>query len=484
MKKLSFFVYLYLSLPIIIFLSTWVKPVLGIPLVFLMAFSLFFVCKKSVFVINLDFKKNSKRLLVAFLIVSIWVYLSGVQKNIFQNTDSYIRNGILEVLVKNNWPVVRENNNQTVMLVYYMGFWLPSSLIGKIFGINAAYWFLYLWTLAGVYITYILICNLTEKIKLWPLLLFILFSGMDIIGETIHIMYNTEFVDRLTLITHLEWWNKWQFSSFTTQLFWVFNQAVPCWIATLLILSQKDNRNLIFILGCLLLQSTFPLVGLIPFAIYISINNISSVKNGRFIKQYFESIFTFENIIGYIIGVVSFIYLKANYSSQIMATESIANNSFFKTLLMYGLFIFLECFIFYILIFKYQKRNPLFYISFIILCICPLIKVGNSIDFCMRASIPSLIVLYVLVVSTIQIKEYRKSILFIFLLMVIGVGALTPVFEINRTLYNTLNFNRVGNDPSQSVAPESEIVTPGNFGGIIDGKIQRMMFDIGVYNAK
>lgn len=478
MKSLTIFVYAYITLPIIIFLSTWIKPAIGIPLTVLVLFSLLLVFRKSPVLFDFNFKENWRCLLIAFVVIAVWVCFSGVQKTVYQNSDSYIRNGILEVLVKNEWPVFIENDNQTVMLIYYIGFWLPSALVGKIFGVEAAYFCLYLWTLLGVFITYLLICNLMKRVRLWPLLLFIFFSGLDIVGMLIKLAYKSDFIDGLSLITHLEWWNRWQLSSFTTQLFWVFNQAVPAWVATLLVLNQKNNGNIVFILGSLFLSSTFPLVGLIPIAVYVSVRNIVYSEKKTF-QEYVRSMLTYENIIGGgITGIISFLYLKGNYSSQSIAVSLEDNSSFAKTIILYALFVFLEFFLFYMVIFRYQKKNPLYYVTFVWLCLCPLIKVGYSVDFCMRASIPSLVVLYLLVASSLESMKKEKSWLLFFLMGLLALGAVTPLFEINRTIYNTAESLTHGENPSNGVASEAEIVTPGNFGGVVDSRLQHMLFDI------
>lgn len=477
MKKLSFFIYVYVILPVIIFLATWLKPIFGIPLAVLVLVSLLMVFRKSPLFFEFNFKENGRCILIALVVIAVWVYLSGVQKTVYQNSDSYIRNGILEVLVNNKWPVFLENDNQTVMLIYYIGFWLPSALVGKIFGVNAAYFCLYLWTLLGVFIAYLLFCNLIKKVRLWPLFLFVFFSGMDIVGMLIKIAYNPDSIDGITLLTHLEWWNKWQFSSFTTQLFWTFNQAVPAWVATLLIMNQRDNRDIVFILGCLMLQATFPFVGLIPISLFISLRNTGCLKS-REIRKYVGSLLTFENIVGGgISGIMSFLYLKGNSSSQNIEFP-LDGNSLLKSMVLYALFVFLEFFLLYLVIFRYQKRNPLYYISFFCLCLCPLITVGYSVDFCMRAAIPSLVVLYLLVASSLEKMKKERSWLLFCLLPLLVIGAVTPLFEINRTIYNTAEALAHGENPSMEVAPETEIITPGNFGGVVDNSFQYMLFGI------
>ena len=60
----------------------------------------------------------------------------------------------------------------------------------------------------------------------------------------------------------------------------------------------------------------------------------------------------------------------------------------------------------------------------------------------MRASIPSLLVLYMFVVKTLDEshkKKDRKT--FIALIMILAIGAITPLNEIRRTVINTNYYN-------------------------------------------
>ncbi|MBQ9605282.1 MAG: hypothetical protein IJR45_07705, partial [Firmicutes bacterium] len=97
------------------------------------------------------------------------------------------------------------------------------------------------------------------------------------------------------------------------------------------------------------------------------------------------------------------------------------------------------------------------------LCICPLVRVGSAADFCMRASVPALFVLYMLVAETLS-KALRKkdkptaAALIILLLM----GSLTAIHEISRSVvYTTLS----NGHPANTSVSEYEIMTGGNFTG-------------------
>ncbi len=164
------------------------------------------------------------------LLTGLWVFLSGVGGYAFQNWDHHWRNAVLHDLITYNWPVVYSSPEKgpITMLVYYVGYWLPAALAGKIFGWQAANFVLFLWTWLGVFLV---ISHLSLKLKTTALkaaLLLIFFSGMDALGV---LLFANEYPTLWPPIQHLEIWSgNLQYSSFTTQLFWVFNQVIPAWL--------------------------------------------------------------------------------------------------------------------------------------------------------------------------------------------------------------------------------------------------------------
>ena len=69
-------------------------------------------------------------------IILLWVALSGIGGFAFQNTDFHIRNAIFRDLIQFKWPVKYFTNptdpSISYTLTYYIGFWLPAALMGKI----------------------------------------------------------------------------------------------------------------------------------------------------------------------------------------------------------------------------------------------------------------------------------------------------------------------------------------------------------------
>ena len=100
---------------------------------------------------------------------------------------------------------------------------------------------------------------------------------------------------------------------------------------------------------------------------------------------------------------------------------------------------------------------------------CALPIWGYSIDFCMRASIPALFILMLLVIRTIdeawKRRDYR---VFIGVLSVLVIGSLTPICEVERTLSETFRRIKVGEVVAEEDHDMVEILNNPNFSGDID----------------
>lgn len=466
-------IYLYLALPTLIFLVGWLKWYWALLFGGLTAVS----CVKAFIASMRDrdwMPKDEKKLedadiktyISALLLIMLWVYLSGIGGWCYQNRDHEVRNAIFRALVEYDWPVISHDGSRG--LIYYIGFWLPAACIGKVFGLEAGYTAQVIWAVAGIFIVYFLIGIHRGKVDLWPVAFLIFFSGLDYVGAWI---LGEEELIRLSLSTHLEWWAvDFQFTSMTAQLFWVFNQAIPAWVATIAVITQKNCKNTLFILGLTMLSSTIPFVGLIPIAIYLYIKCVMEDKNR------WTEIFTFQNIVGVlIIGGCVFLYLIGNVSGSIIHRDNAALvvREPAAQWLRYLLFYFLEFGIYLYFICQYRKRDLRVYLLTAILLICPFIKVGNGHDFCMRASVPALFILMLMCMETLEIirREGKKYLLLAYCVVLL-LGSVTAFNEIRRSVKET--YWRVTNGESvryPEIGIEKELLRFGNFSGEIQGNI-------------
>lgn len=458
--------YLYIMLPFLIFSMTWMKKVIGYPIAVLMIIALVFLYKHAPELPVLKFK--IEHIILIFMVILLWVYLSGIGGYVYQNIDHHYRNGMFKLLVENTWPVEKvvyaNGKNNVRGMVYYIGFWLPAASFGKIFGIEVGYFAQFVWSVVGILIVYYLICCCIKKTAVWPLLIFIFFGGLDLIAY--YVTGNS--IVNIGDWVHLEQWVHTQFSSFSTQLFWVYNQAIPAWLITMLLYLQKNNKSMIFIWSMGMILCTIPFVGMIPFLFYFMVRNIIDAKQYGIKNNMvygIKSIMSYENIlIGAIVGIISFLFLLGNTA----VAETVTKREAFDTnylIMQYIITIVFEVGIYYLVIYKYNKKNPLLYISFIWFLICPLVKIGLAEDFCMRASIPAQIILYIMIVDTIIKQKDNKEFIKIIILLII-ISSFTGIHEINRTITNTMN-----GDYERQYIDDDTIMMGGNFSGNVKDNI-------------
>ena len=438
---ISIITYLYLTLPVLIFIVGWLRWYWAV------LFGLLTVCacvrgfSESMRERCLVAENPAERrtMLTAFLLIVLWVYLSGIGGYCFQNSDHEVRSAIFRALVVRDWPVVTHDGSRS--LIYYIGFWLPAACVGKIFGLEAGYAAQFVWAVLGIFLVYYLICVYRRKADLLPLVFLIFFSGLDYVGTWLLAEKGAD----LSQAYHLEWWAwDFQFTSMTSQLFWVFNQCLPAWLATILIMLQRNGKNMLFILSLVMLTSTIPFVGLLPIAVYLYGGWVSQDKSR------WKEVFTFQNIVGVaVVGGVSFLYLIGNAAGGVIARDNAAASASEPAakLLRYLLFYGLEFGIYLYFVCRCRRRDSLVWLITGILLLCPLIRVGHEHDFCMRASVPALFLLMLMCMETFEkLRREGKKYLFAAYCAVLLLGAVTPFNEIHRSVMKT--FWAVTNGPS------------------------------------
>ena len=461
-------IYFYLSLPVLIFFPGWMRTYYGIPAAGIVVWMLYRSsrCERKLWQPGWNIDTIRSMCLIA-LIIALWVYFSGIGGMVYQNPDHIMRNGVFRILVNHKWPVVHTINTVrgtvNIGIVYYIGFWLPAALVGKVFGLTVGYLFQMVWAFIGIAIFYYLICEQFQKLSVWPLLGFMFFSGLDIIGK---VLDDQSLWHIIKGFQHLEWWGPFQYTSFMAQLFWVFNQAIYAWVIFMMIMRQNENSHLIFLWSFGLLTCTIPSIGMIPYLLYKSIIN----KKGR---GWLHSLLTKENILGGgTVGIVCGLYLLSNgsfgYTSE--AFDELSKGHLKAYMMYYIVFIILEVGLYFLSIYHYQKNNPVYVLTLMILLICPLIHVGHSADFCMRASIPALITLWYLVYKTWEkARKQRDRLTVIFISALFIVGVWTPCFEIGRTITQTNSAAQANEMIMQRTASDEEVFDPyNNAAGMID----------------
>jgi len=399
------------------------------------------------------------------LVAIVWVWQSGMGGFWAQSEDYPWRNAIFRDLVLRDWPVMYHKYGGA--LVYYIGFWLVPAIFGKIalaFGANAELAFgvasiaIYIWTVILIIILFVLIIILlkadSDNKQLFVVLGFIFFSGMDVVGTIVNMN------DRYN---HLEWWSDiYQYSSFTTCLFWVFNQSILPWILFASILLEKNIRNYVFLGMMCLFHGPLPFVGFFIYCVAIGLERgINAIRTGEK-KQYIKDIFSVSNVLSALfIFVFIATYLLSNTaisgsgalrmqdaSVDVAASiDGIDIGRIIESVCIYISFITFEFLIYMLLIARKNTKNKMFYLTAVCLMIFPFIKIGKSADFVMRASIPALFYLYYLVMQfllsekkCVHEKKTPNKTCYVILIIALLLGSVTPMIEFARGGLQVLDY--------------------------------------------
>ena len=419
-KKLT---YLYLTLPLFVFCFTWFIPAFKVLLLIFLCFS----CASISIPAANDFRISRKVCWAAFFISAFWCFWSGIGGYVYQTGDFLARNAIYHDLIEQSYPVYYTAGYRT--LNYYFGFWLIPALLSKIFagidnpeilftiGLNI----LLLHAIIGVFLFFLLFISLIKpkgKKALFLTLIFpLLFSGLDVVPALIN----------QTPFDHIEVWNgigSIQYDSQTTQLFWVFNQAIPAWLATLLFLDEKTPRNYGIIFIATLFQGVLPALGL---GIFMTAVLIKFWLEGQRKTETYKQIFSYSNLT----AVPLLLVLIAFFTCNTVATRDHFHITHLS-LWQYVTFCAVEFLCYVLPIYRTFKHELVFRVMSVSLMGLVLFSIGGEYnDFPMRTTIPALLILEIYVLrylSAHDTSRFNKKILGILLI----IGMMTPAVEFSR----------------------------------------------------
>ena len=433
LRRISF---IYLAIPVFFFLFGWLNIVSALLVAVVLAFALRAVWELTI-VGAFSFKQTD--VLFAAFILLFWLFLSGVGGYAFQNWDHHSRNALFHDLIDHSWPVVYSLPAETAaqfsispnfILSYYFGFWLPSALVGKLLGWDAANFFLFLWSYLGLFLALVFTALKTRLTLTKTALLLIFFSGMDILGSLL--FQNLPLYDYpkpFPPIQHLEWWagtfGFLQYSSFTTDLFWTYNQFIPALLVLSLFITAPNTRAHILLTGLCLFFAPLPALGL---ALYVStglvIDLLLKLKENR--RALTGFIFTFENFTGILLGGISLLFFSTNLAGEERSLGLPA------PLLLFVIFTLFEWFVIWMILLSANKQNWMWFLTGAILLLAPFVNFGGSWDFMMRMTIPSFYILmtgcgvYLSAAPSLRAK--------LPLLVLLLIGGVTAFYEMNRSL--------------------------------------------------
>ncbi len=435
METIDRVVVAYVTLPLAVFLIGWFRFWVAIPLLALMAYSLTPLATVQRFTAEIS-RHTTKQIWLALAAGFVWTLFGGTGHWFFANSDWHIRDAVLHDLVASPWPVgYGIFNEMETLLRAPVAYFLPAALIGKAVGLPAAHIAMETWTAIGVSLFLMQILSeapskITVALKIFAIV--ILFSGLDIVGQLLQ--GGPRFRAEWNITSHLEWWARiYQYSSMTTQLFWVPNHAIGAWL-TVGLISRHEGSTAIdalipLMIVAAMLWSPLSALGLIPIAAFKA---ISSMLREHSFALLHPRVWLPSLIVG--IVVMGFLGLDPGGIPRTWTLNQTGEGPAMGIARQAQFFLFEAGLIGFSIL--WIRRSTYTILALVILAILPVVSFGAANDFAMRASIPSLAVLCIaacraLCVESGQADVSTKKITLVFLL---AIGAITPLQEFARAM--------------------------------------------------
>jgi hypothetical protein len=380
---------------------------------------------------------TSRQLVLAVLIGCAWSVLGGTDHVFYANLDWHVRDAVLHDLVASPWPVgYGLLEGRETMLRAPLGYYLPAALVGKVTSLPFAHVALLAWTATGAVLFLLQIISLVEnkpRAQLLAAAVVVLFSGADIVGSLLN--EGPRFRTTWELPTHLEWWaGSYQYSSMTTQLFWVPNHAFGGWLIVGLLyrcgLASDLELLLPFLLAAAALWSPLSALGLVPFVGWRAAEHIFK---GHSLKSLRPQNWLPALMVG--VAVCAYLTMATGTVPKGSSVAGWASDDAMMSLLRQLQFFVWEAGLIGLAVALIRPSIELF-MAMAVLAVLPAVYLGPNNDLVMRASIPALTVLAISAFKALlderpQPKVLRKK---VFLAVLLLVGAMTPISEISRAM--------------------------------------------------
>ncbi|NYI22325.1 hypothetical protein [Sphingobium indicum] len=353
-------------------------------------------------------------LMTCFLVALGLLLLSGEGRFFYANVDWQVRFAVLRDMGINPWPFVYTTRPDPDLLRAPIGMFLVPALVFKALGPRAADIALLVQNATLVALLLALGSQLfvDRRSRLIGLTVFLLFSGMDAIGDLLM---------QGMLTGHMEDWAEIQYSSTITLLFWVPQHAIAGWAGAVGYMLLREGRlplaPWLAMLPLTALWSPLGLMGAMPFVALAGLRTL--IARALRLRDFVAPAASL------ILCMPSLIYLSAASDNVGLHFQPIP----FIQWLLFQSFETLP----YLIPLAIAGRSARFgqdslWLAFAWLLLIPFVQIGWSTDFMMRGSITALTLVAVMVSDHIAQKGERRR----WLLIVLAIGSLTGLAEIRR----------------------------------------------------
>ncbi len=426
--------YFYIVFPFLLFTSLWLNTIAAIVFSGIILVSFVFAVR----LIDPEQFILISRKTVFWTLVTVLglIFFSGIGTYTYQNDDHLYRNGMFRDLVNYPWPVMYKVEGfgdhflegKTTMMTYYLGYYLPAALVGKWFGFEAGKFALYLWSVLGMLLALYFTGKFLKKFNYKVVLLFLSWGSLFFIGALIKYPLEKFGEEGYYLWAGMRLYP----SSNLGSVYWVFNQSLTAWTIMLIILNNINPRNILFLHSFALFLSPFCFVGFIPFTLYIMWKEKHKFRSAL---DWLKSFLSFQNIVGSLaVVLLTYLYLATNQAGQ--KFHYIA----FPGIKIFVAFMVLSWGILAFLLFPKYAKEPLYWISILVIIPLPFFQQGNGIDFPGRVAMPAFLVL-MLLAGKMLIEEKRGLFRWALVVYLFVSGVVHSFIEVGQSVYKTAYAN-------------------------------------------
>jgi hypothetical protein len=423
----------YLFLPVPIFLVGFFIPALGLPLTAIaVAAAVHFIPRRRLSAESV--RRPWPDWMLLALLAAAWAMLGGAGHVFHANGIDWVpRFAVLRDLVVEPWPPRYGGGHDVQLLRAPLAYYLPPALLAHASRLALADALLLAWTWLGLALFFCATFTGSRQVKLAAAVIFACASGLDVVGlwlRTGSLPWPTQ---------HIEWWAAGlQYSSNSTLLFWVPNHGLPGWIAAGWLWRFRNDPAFLARLPTLflplMLWSPLVAIGLLPLA------SAAAAKHWRALRLSAPTLLTSLGLLALPAGLLAAYLLQGMFGGG--AAEPTALTPTAPILMQpigFGaklLFVLLEAGIFCIFLIR-RERSPLTLATTATLLVLPWLQFGPNNDLLMRASIPALCILWLAIAEELSTPENPQGQARgwrIALLILVVLGAVTPLQEIHRAL--------------------------------------------------
>ena len=363
-----------------------------------------------------------RTLSIGLAVAMVLLVLGGEGRLFYSNVDWQVRDAVLRDMVVNPWPFVYTARASADVLRAPLGMFFAPALAGKAAGMAAADGALLVQNTAmlGMLLAAASILFEDARGTVVALAVFLAFSGLDIVGEALGGSFQQ----------HMEGWAGVQFSSTVTLAFWVPQHAIAGWIGAVAYLLWRQGclplASYLALLPLTALWSPLSLIGSLPFAALAAVTTLRTRRLGAS-DMLMPAAAT-------LIALPGLTYLGAADHEVGLRIYPIAVSH-------YLLFEAVETLPYIVPLalalplMRSRGDWPTLFVATACLLVAPLIQIGGSVDFAMRASITALAVIAVLIARLMAAHDLGQlAPLRVWTLAALTIGAMTGAAEISRAL--------------------------------------------------